>query len=131
MIENWISGNEITVPYPGTGLSPDGSYPGYSFQPTGAVESIAIGALSTENNPIIYIRYGRGKVESFALKLTPGYYGIRDDGQPTVPGIMGKNSANMTDTGGSIVWGCTLGDTYSLSKFGKYLPARCRYGRAP
>jgi prepilin-type N-terminal cleavage/methylation domain-containing protein len=127
--ETWSSGNweKITVAYPGTGASPDGSYPDFNFQPTGAVADIQIAPLANYagDGGTIGITYGNGKVKKFGLKLVPGFGGIDGNGMPMVHGLVYNN---VPRDGGTVVWGCTLGGSYALSEFHRYLPARCRYG---
>jgi type IV pilus assembly protein PilA len=56
----------------------------------------------------------------------PGFE-FQANGRP----LYGLGDPNRTTEHGSIVWGCSLESGYSLAKYGKYVPARCRSNHTP
>jgi type IV pilus assembly protein PilA len=139
--ETIASGNaaKITVPYPGTGKPPKGAFPDFEFKPTGAIAKIMLNALVKPTggsgygtNGLIWIETDGKKVPKFGMKMVAGFGLIQADGQPAVPLIFNENGDPVGNSNlSNMVWGCSLGDTFSLKKYGKYVPSRCRYGRMP
>jgi prepilin-type N-terminal cleavage/methylation domain-containing protein len=123
------------VSYPGSGTSPQGSYD-YEFKPTDNVEAIFIShRYDGINNlyPAVRIHYGGKNKKLDALKLqlwlVPGYGGINDIGFPTcMLGQQGGSCNPQSESGGSIVWGCSLhtNPKHAYAELDRYLPARCR-----
>ncbi|MDR2164817.1 MAG: prepilin-type N-terminal cleavage/methylation domain-containing protein [Zoogloeaceae bacterium] len=145
----------ITVAYPGTGVAPPGSYRGFEFRPTGAVARIAINPVGVvERHSPYRSRVGEGTIwiemdgeqaPRFGLKLTAGFGGLLANGQPRLPLIIGSDG-NLVGIGshdgpdgnpvgdytvGDIIWGCSLGDDYSVAKYAQFVPPDCRQGVTP
>jgi prepilin-type N-terminal cleavage/methylation domain-containing protein len=141
--ETIASGNaaNITVAYPGTGKPPKGSYPDFEFKSTGAVEKIIINAPNMvayvpgvgDGDAMVMIFMGNGKMRKpFMLKLVPGFGPIQASGMPKVLMQFDANGNPVGNHNASnAIWGCTLGDTFSLKEYGKFVPSRCRYGMKP
>ncbi|MDR2112480.1 MAG: prepilin-type N-terminal cleavage/methylation domain-containing protein [Candidatus Accumulibacter sp.] len=141
---------KVTVAYPGTGAPPPGSYMGFEFKPIGATEKIVINPLlmvAKESSPedsstrargsegTIWIEMDGQKVPKFGLKLTAGFGGLLANGQPREP-LLFDAEGNLVDPDGhhglsDIIWGCSLGDDYSLASHAQYVPPYCRYGATP
>jgi type IV pilus assembly protein PilA len=125
--ETWTNGNLVTKNYPGTGPSPDGSYPDFNFQPTGAVKGMLIRHLDGNTLPSnvyaghIRIYFGHNnKTPTFDVLLAPGTGKI-------INGMPEKKLQEDNGSGGSIVWGCVIVDTKIPSPSSKYVPTRCRH----
>jgi type IV pilus assembly protein PilA len=140
--ETIASGNaaKITVAYPGTGKPPKGAFPDFEFKPTGAIAAIKLNPLVNPgggsdtfgHDGLIYIEMDGKKVPKFAFKLTPGFGPIQADGRPKVVLSFDENGNPIGNSNlSNMVWGCSLAVSASLKKYGKYLPARCRYGVTP
>jgi prepilin-type N-terminal cleavage/methylation domain-containing protein len=137
--ETVASGKFVRVTYPGTGDPPPESYTDFKFEPTGAVSKITInqvipgGAAQAGGNGdgVIGIFMGHNnKTPVFGVMLSPGYGKIESHGQPTVLLKFDQDGNPIGDhSGGSLIWGCSLGGLYPLAKYGRYVPARCRYQR--
>ncbi|MDR2164818.1 MAG: prepilin-type N-terminal cleavage/methylation domain-containing protein [Zoogloeaceae bacterium] len=101
----------------------------------------------------IWVETDGEKVPRFGLKLTAGFGGLLANGQPRVPLLIDPDG-NLVDPNGnpidpngnpvgpdghynvssmasSIIWGCSLGDGYSVAKYAQFVPPRCRYGVRP
>ncbi|MDR2164816.1 MAG: prepilin-type N-terminal cleavage/methylation domain-containing protein [Zoogloeaceae bacterium] len=153
---------KVTVAYPGEGAAPHGSYRGFEYKPSTAVDAVARIAI----NPLVagsaYGRVGEGtiwvetdgeKAPRFGLKLTVGFGGRLANGQPRVPLLIDPDG-NLVDPDGnsidpdgnpvgpdghynvssmasSIIWGCSLGDGYSVAKYAQFVPPDCRHGVMP
>jgi prepilin-type N-terminal cleavage/methylation domain-containing protein len=101
---------------------------------------------STEGT--IWIETDGKNAPKFGLKLTAGYGGPHN-GQPKVPLIVDSDghlidpAGNRINPDGSpadenghsmlyaIVWGCSLGDAYSVAKYAQFVPPECRHGVKP
>ncbi len=107
------------VAFPGTGLSPAGSY-GFDFTATSKVASIAIAAIANTTAPAI----GNGRITiTFAgpLATTVGATVQLTPGSGTVSSTTGLPAAAMA-RGAGVVWGCRV----SVNTAFKYVPAECR-----
>jgi prepilin-type N-terminal cleavage/methylation domain-containing protein len=127
--------NLPTVPYPGSGPSPKGSF-NYQFKPTANVKAIEIhrNHQPEYDHPVIVIRYG-GKNKQLndlglVLLMLPGVGGVRENGFPVFPiGVNNDGKGSEQKGFGSIVWACSLSvyNTKTFKELAKYLPSRCRY----
>ncbi len=106
--------------YPGTGLSPAGSY-GYQYTAGSNVASIAIAAIANVTAPAanegrITVTYAGQLATALTrpILLTPG--------SGTIVAATGLPSAPMS-VGAPVVWGCTIGAAAAF----KYVPANCRF----
>jgi type IV pilus assembly protein PilA len=72
--ETWTSGIVVTKDYPGTGSSPQGSYPDFNFEPAGAIKKIVIRHL---NNPTGNNNPNSDPVYAGYIEIYFGYRGRR------------------------------------------------------
>jgi type IV pilus assembly protein PilA len=139
--ETIASGNaaKITVAYPGTGKPPKGAFPDFEFKPTGGIAKIMLNPLVTPtggsinyHNGLIAIFTDGKKVPAFMLKMVAGYGPVLPTGNPKVILSFDPNGNPIGNQNlSNLVWGCSLGATYSLKKYGRYVPSRCRYSEKP
>jgi prepilin-type N-terminal cleavage/methylation domain-containing protein len=135
--EHWSNNNALpTIPYPGTGKAPKGSYSGYEFKPTANVKAIKINGMHSPNgDPTHYganggIRIffgGKNKVLDdlkLILDLVPGFGKIQENGYPQYPL---EDKVGLSSASGSIVWACLPETNIHPTKFFKYLPSSCRH----